>query len=139
MTPKDLEKYDEKFGKIEGTDNYVNAISGMNFNYFQIKTRTTAIYKGKGSFKGLQYAVLGLCGESGEVAEKLKKIMRDKDDVISDDDRESLKKELGDILWYIGAVASELGISFSDLAETNVEKVLGRKARNVLGGSGDNR
>jgi NTP pyrophosphatase (non-canonical NTP hydrolase) len=83
--------------------------------------------------------VLGLVGESGEVAEKLKKIIRDKQGVISSVDREELVKELGDILWYINAVACLLGSNIEIVAERNLEKVLSRKERAALHGSGDNR
>jgi len=83
--------------------------------------------------------VLGLVGESGEVAEKFKKLIRDKQGVISDEDRAEIIKELGDILWYINAVARLLGSDITDVAEKNLEKVLSRKARGATKGSGDNR
>jgi len=87
----------------------------------------------------LMAQVLGLVGESGEVAEKFKKLIRDKQGALSDDDRKEIIKELGDILWYVNAVAVLLGSSISDVAETNLEKVLSRKARGATHGSGDNR
>jgi len=87
----------------------------------------------------LMAQVLGLVGESGEVAEKFKKLIRDKQGALSDDDRKEIIKELGDILWYVNAVAVLLGGSISDVAETNLEKVLSRKARGATHGSGDNR
>lgn len=83
--------------------------------------------------------VLGLVGESGEVAEKLKKIIRDKEGVLSRQDRQEFVKELGDILWYVNAVACLLGSNIEEVAEKNLEKVLSRKARGVQHGSGDNR
>ena len=83
--------------------------------------------------------VLGLVGESGEVAEKFKKIIRDKNGVISDEDRAELVKELGDILWYVNAVAHLLDSSLSEVASKNLDKVLSRKARGTTQGSGDNR
>lgn len=87
----------------------------------------------------LMAQVLGLVGESGEVAEKFKKLVRDKQGALSDDDRKEIIKELGDILWYVNAVAVLLGGSISDVAETNLDKVLSRKSRGVTHGSGDNR
>lgn len=83
--------------------------------------------------------VLGLVGESGEVAEKFKKIVRDKQGIISNEDKLELVKELGDILWYISAVAHLLDIDMQQVAQGNLEKVLSRKARGTTKGSGDNR
>ena len=87
----------------------------------------------------LAYPALGLCGEAGEYADKLKKIMRDKGGVISSEDRISMLKELGDVLWYITACAYELDSSLDKVADMNVEKLLDRNKRNVLHGEGDNR
>jgi NTP pyrophosphatase (non-canonical NTP hydrolase) len=87
----------------------------------------------------LMAQVLGLVGESGEVAEKFKKIVRDKDGIISDEDKAELVKELGDILWYINAVSNLLGVTLDEVASRNLEKVLSRKARGATHGSGDNR
>lgn len=83
--------------------------------------------------------ILGLVGESGEVAEKVKKIIRDKHGAVSDEDRAELLKELGDILWYVNAVAHLLDSSLTEVASKNLEKVLSRKDRGATGGSGDNR
>jgi NTP pyrophosphatase (non-canonical NTP hydrolase) len=83
--------------------------------------------------------ILGLVGESGEVAEKFKKIIRDKQGKLSAEDKQELLKELGDILWYINAVSVLLDSSLSEVAENNLGKVLGRKQRGVTKGSGDNR
>lgn len=83
--------------------------------------------------------VLGLVGESGEFAEKVKKIIRDKNGAISDEDRAELLKELGDVLWYVNAVAHLLDSSISEVASKNLEKVLSRKQRGTTKGSGDNR
>ena len=83
--------------------------------------------------------LLGLVGESGEVAEKVKKLIRDKGGKLSAEDKTELLKELGDILWYVNAVAYELGSNVSEVAKQNLEKVLSRKARGVSKGSGDNR
>ena len=83
--------------------------------------------------------VFGLMGESGEVAEKFKKLIRDKKGAISEEDRQEIVKELGDILWYINSVAHLLGSSLEDVAQKNIEKVLSRKYRGMTSGSGDNR
>lgn len=83
--------------------------------------------------------VLGLVGESGEVAEKFKKIVRDKNGIISEEDRAEIIKELGDILWYVNAVSRLVGSDIEEVATKNIEKVLGRKNRGQTHGSGDNR
>jgi len=83
--------------------------------------------------------LLGLVGETGEIAEKFKKIYRDKDGVFSPDDKKEMTKELGDVLWYISVVCTYLDISLQELAELNIEKLQDRMKRNKLKGSGDNR
>lgn len=83
--------------------------------------------------------VFGLMGESGEVAEKFKKLIRDKQGRISDEDKQEILKELGDILWYINSLSTLLGSSLEEVASKNLEKVLSRKDRGVTQGSGDNR
>lgn len=83
--------------------------------------------------------VFGLVGESGEVAEKFKKLIRDKHGRISEEDKQEILKELGDILWYINSVSNLLGSSLEEVAQKNLDKVLSRKARGVTQGSGDNR
>jgi NTP pyrophosphatase (non-canonical NTP hydrolase) len=83
--------------------------------------------------------VFGLVGESGEVAEKFKKLIRDKKGVITEEDKQEILKELGDILWYINSVSHLLGSNLEEVAKKNLEKVLSRKERGVTQGSGDNR
>lgn len=83
--------------------------------------------------------VFGLVGESGEVAEKFKKLIRDKHGRISEEDRQEILKELGDILWYVNTVSSLLGSNLEEVAQKNLNKVLSRKKRGVTKGSGDNR
>lgn len=87
----------------------------------------------------LEHRLLGLVGEAGEIAEKFKKIYRDKDGKYSSADVSEIKKELGDTLWYIAALADLLGLSLSGVAESNIEKLSDRKQRDALSGSGDNR
>jgi len=83
--------------------------------------------------------VLGLVGEAGEVAEKFKKILRDKNGQATPEDKKELAKELGDILWYINSVGIYLGFSLEEIAQNNLDKVLSRRERGVTQGSGDNR
>ncbi|WP_353684352.1 nucleoside triphosphate pyrophosphohydrolase family protein [Thermodesulfovibrio sp. 3907-1M] len=104
----------------------------MTFNEYQEKARRTAIYP-----EGWVYPALGLCGEAGEVAEKLKKYIRD--GKTCSEVREELIKELGDVLWYIANLAYEFEISLEEIAEKNIEKLLSRKERNKLHGNGDDR
>ena len=87
----------------------------------------------------LMAQILGLVGESAEVAEKVKKIIRDKNGELSDETKAELVKELGDILWYVNAVAVMLGSDLSKVADSNLQKVLSRKERGMIHGSGDNR
>ena len=87
----------------------------------------------------LMAQILGLVGESGEVAEKFKKLIRDKQGRISEEDKVEILKELGDILWYVNAVSHLLGSSLEEVASNNLSKVLARKEQGKLAGSGDNR
>lgn len=109
----------------------------MEFDEYQKKSKNTAIYPKKG--KNFVYPTLGLVGEAGEVAEKIKRVIRDKKGKISKLEKEEIKKELGDVLWYLTQLASELKISLEDIAQTNLEKLFSRKKRKKLQGSGDNR
>ena len=110
----------------------------MTFDEYQKRALTTVISKND-AFKDTLHWVLGINGEAGEVAEKVKKIIRDKDGVISDQDKEELAKELGDVLWYLAVFASDLGFPLDGIAQQNLDKLQSRKARGVLGGTGDNR
>ncbi|UTX51200.1 nucleoside triphosphate pyrophosphohydrolase family protein [Candidatus Saccharibacteria bacterium TM7i] len=83
--------------------------------------------------------VFGLVGEGGEVAEKFKKLIRDKNGALSEEDTKEILKELGDVLWYVNSISNLLGSSLSEVAANNLEKVLSRKERGVTSGSGDNR
>lgn len=83
--------------------------------------------------------VLGLTGEAGEVADKFKKIIRDRQGKLTDEDKLEIVKELGDVLWYVTTISHLLGYSLEDVARKNNEKLLSRKSRDQLRGSGDNR
>jgi len=107
------------------------------FDMYQDKSEETAVYPNKGD--NLYYPALGLAGEAGEVCEKVKKIMRDKGGVLSEEDSLELSKELGDVLWYISALACEINVSLSSIVEENLDKLSSRQDRGKLQGSGDNR
>jgi len=109
----------------------------MEFKEYQKKSRKTAIYPNKGN--NFIYPVLGLVGESGEVAEKIKKVIRDHNGILTEKQKEEIKKELGDVLWYLAQIATELGLSLEEIAHSNLKKLESRKKRNKLHGSGDNR
>lgn len=110
----------------------------MTFDEYQKQALTTVLSTGD-PFKDMLHWVLGINGESGEVAEKLKKIIRDKNSVVSEEDKQELAKELGDVLWYLAVFANDLGASLDEIAQHNLDKLQSRKERGVLGGSGDNR
>lgn len=105
-------------------------------NEYQQAARQTAIYPDNYS---VVYPTLGLTGEAGEVSDKVKKIIRDKGGVFDVHDDYEIAKELGDVLWYLANLASDLGYSLDDVARFNIEKLKSRAERNVLQGSGDNR
>ena len=88
---------------------------------------------------GLIEKALGLAGEAGEAADKFKKILRDKGGKISDEDKEEIIKELGDVTWYVASIARYLGVPFSEVAKKNIAKAESRRKRGKLHGSGDNR
>jgi NTP pyrophosphatase (non-canonical NTP hydrolase) len=109
----------------------------MNFEEYQKKSRKTALYPKIG--EGFVYPTMGLAGEAGEVAEKVKKIFRDKNGVVDEDTKNTIKKELGDVLWYVSQIATEFNLSLDEIAEENIEKLYSRMERGTLNGDGDNR
>ena len=113
----------------------------MNIEEYIVWTRETAKYpKEPREFEpSLAYLILGLAGEAGEVANKYKKIIRDKSGIMDHEDEVALIDELGDVLWYIARIVDELGYDFSDLTGVNYHKLQSRLERGVIGGSGDNR
>lgn len=109
----------------------------MNFNDYQKKARKTAIYPDLG--KNIYYPTLGLAGETGEIANKVKKIIRDQKGLMTKGNIDDLAHELGDVLWYVSNLASELKISLNKVALENLKKLSSRNKRKTLHGSGDNR
>jgi NTP pyrophosphatase (non-canonical NTP hydrolase) len=123
----------------------------MEIEKYQVSSSRTAIYLDAvnkefpnlpGKLKGLlalSYISLGLVGEAGELSNKIKKLIRDSVGEISDELRKDLSKELGDCLWYIANICTELQLDLNEIAQQNLDKLLSRKERGVLTGSGDNR
>lgn len=109
----------------------------MTFNDYQNKARETALYPDVGS--NFIYPTLGLVGEAGEIAEKVKKVIRDSGGVVTDETRHLIKKELGDVLWYLAQLSSEFGFTIDEVAKLNIKKLAARKEKGTLHGSGDNR
>jgi len=109
----------------------------MDFATYQERCRSTARYPQVGS--NPIYPTLGLCGEAGEVADKVKKVVRDRDGQFDAAVRDDLLLELGDVLWYVAQLASELELDLEAVAEANLAKLSSRAARNVIAGSGDRR
>lgn len=107
----------------------------MTFDEYQRQALTTAQDEG---FE-IIHRILGLAGETGEVAERIKKIYRDHGGDFSKLDKKSFAKELGDVLWYIASLADELGISLEDIATTNVEHLKRRAENGLIQGSGSDR
>lgn len=110
----------------------------MFMNHFQEFTRKTAIYPevGTGSVPAISYVALGLAGEAGEIANKVKKLLRDGD---KPELREQIVSEIGDAMWYLFRLADEFNVQAGDLAFQNMTKLQDRQKRGVLGGSGDHR
>ena len=111
----------------------------MNFNDYQEKCRTTAFYAHENEGYKIIYPALGLTGEAGEVSEKVKKLLRDKNGIVDEEFINNIEKELGDVMWYIAALCSDLNLKMEDVAKKNIEKLFDRKKRDVLHGDGDDR
>lgn len=110
----------------------------MTFDEYQAWARTTALPQ-EDPLMDKTIWVMGIAGEAGEVVEKWKKIVAYKGGVVSEEDLQELKKEIGDVVWYIAALASSLGLSFEEIMQLNMEKLNSRKERAVIAGAGDNR
>jgi NTP pyrophosphatase (non-canonical NTP hydrolase) len=109
----------------------------VRFSEYQERSRATAVYPDAGS--NIVYPALGLCGEAGETAEKVKKAIRDDGGTLTEERRAAIAAELGDVLWYAAQLATEAGLDLGEIAEANLEKLVSRQRRAVLHGSGDDR
>jgi NTP pyrophosphatase (non-canonical NTP hydrolase) len=109
----------------------------MDFATYQTESRKTA--QDVACHHPIAYPTLGLVNEAGEFAGKIKKIFRDKNGVISPQDRQALKGELGDVLWYLTQLCTELDLTLEEVAEHNIEKLFSRLERGTISGDGDER
>lgn len=125
----------ENSGEMKGISSSMYEIA-TGFNMYQDRAKMTAIYPESAK---VTYPALGLAGETGEVCEKIKKVIRDCGGKVSDEKREEITKELGDVMWYMAALASDLQLSLGDVAVGNLIKLALRAERGKLRGDGDNR
>lgn len=108
-----------------------------DFDDYQKRCKKTAVYPKIG--KNFTYPTIGLMGEAGEIANKVKKAIRDDNGKITVERRQEIKEEIGDTMWYISQLSTELGLKLSDVVKSNLEKLSSRKKRGKLHGDGDNR
>ncbi len=108
----------------------------MNVNEYQEKAVATAIYP---DTHRITYPALGMAGEAGEVANKVKKIIRDGHKGLSEDWEQQLASEIGDVMWYCAALARDLDMSLSTIMAANIDKLKARQEKGTLAGSGDKR
>ncbi len=108
----------------------------MTLEEYQKAALTTAVYPDD---YRVVYPALGMNGEAGEVADKVKKVIRDNGAVLTDEKKREIAKEIGDVMWYCATLANDLGYSLEEVGEMNIAKLQSRKERGMLGGSGDNR
>jgi len=123
-----------ELGAQSNESNKYKKVSDLDM--YQKVALTTAIYPRE---QAIIYPTLGLTGEAGEVANKVKKIIRDGSDSKDEKLVSEIKAEIGDCLWYIAVLASDFNIKLSDIASTNLEKLANRKKNNTIHGSGDTR
>lgn len=116
-------------------------MDNFSANEYQKKAKVYDLNSSQGEIFSLGFIekILGLVGESGETADKIKKILRDKKGDLSMEDKNEIVKELGDITWYVAMIAESLGVEFSEVLRLNIEKLESRKNRGKLSGEGDNR
>lgn len=117
-------------------DNWIKEKYKMDFNKYQETAVETAIYP---DTHRILYPALGMAGEAGEVANKVKKIIRDGTENMPDDWKDQLASEIGDVLWYCAALANDIGMPLSLIAAQNRDKLLERKQKGTISGSGDKR
>jgi len=125
---------EKEFGTQTNESHKYKRVSDLDM--YQQVAKQTAIYPRE---QAIIYPTLGLTGEAGEVANKVKKIIRDGTDKTSEDNVQKISAEIGDCLWYIAVLADDIGVKLSDIANNNLDKLYDRANRGKLSGSGDNR
>ena len=120
--------------QTERIENKLESISGLTLNRYQELAEETAIYP-----LPIIYPALGLAGEAGEVADKVKKVLRDHNSAFTQEIKREIAMEVGDVLWYCAAIARDLGYALEDIGMMNYEKLKPRQRRGAISGSGDNR
>ena len=111
-------------------------MTNMTLDQYQEEALKTAIYP---EDKKIIYPTLGLTGEAGEVAEKVKKVIRDNNQEFTDEKKRQIALEISDVLWYCAALSHDLGYTLGEIGQMNVDKLASRQQRNKIGGSGDER
>ena len=111
-------------------------MTNMTLNQYQEEALKTAIYP---EDKKIIYPTLGLTGEAGEVADKVKKVIRDNNQDFTDEKKRQIALEISDVLWYCATLSHDIGYTLEDIAQMNVDKLASRQQRNKIGGSGDER
>ena len=129
---------DDPSHRMHGLFTGLAKLNSLGFREYQLRAMTTAIYPDVGGHREI-YPLLELAGEVGEVHEVCKKVLRDKHGKYSDEVKAKLKKELGDVLWALAALASEFNFSLEEIASENLEKLADRARRGKITGSGDER
>ena len=114
----------------------MNTVNIETLNEYQQRALETAVYP---KDKKIIYPTLGLTGEAGEVADKVKKVIRDNNQEFDDDRRQAIALEVSDVLWYVATLANDLGYTLQEIAEMNYAKLKSRQERGKIGGSGDER
>ena len=125
-----------RVNKLIEEDNKKKYLAELSFSEYQRQAKTTAIYPEQ---YHIVYPSLGLSGEVGEVNEKIKKVLRDNNGIFTPEKKLEISKEIGDVFWYLAALASDLGLNLGDIAQGNLDKLADRANRKVLQGSGDQR
>lgn len=132
----DAEKISEVKGEIVGvTTQYWAPVPPLSLNEYQRQAKTTDMT----AHHGFPYYALGVAGEAGEVAEKVKKFLRDDNGVLTPERAEAIKKELGDVMWYVALLADKLGVTLEEVAQGNLDKLAKRYDEGKLSGDGDDR
>lgn len=106
----------------------------MTLNEYQEQAHKTSLHN-----QPIIYPTLGLTGEAGEVADKVKKVIRDNDGIFTEEKKHQTALELGDVMWYAAELAHDLGFTLEEICQMNLDKVFSRQQRNQIHGSGDER